>query len=461
MDVVFLHIALKKLDPDTVRAFEMEHRSSEMPSFHSFASFVRDQIKVMQRSPNVKQEIKRCVDRRQTQPSKIAGSLTYVTATSASLQHACIVCKDKHGNLYNCATFRKYSPSERYKLVKTNNLCLNCLSDKHLVAKCNSRSVCSTCARKYHTLLHFENSNIAASSKADKEFTPTKVNDSSGRPGDVALCSLANMGAQPPSTVLLGTARILVRDSRGNEQSVRTLLDSGAQNSFITRQCYQRLGLVINRSLSCPVEKGIGGTSKASQGYINLKFYSRIDRNVNFDINALVVDRVTERLPTVSVDTSAMIEFKNLTLADDTYAVPGNIDMLIGASLFPHLLLNNKVRGNSSHTAPYALETVLGYVIVGSAPIMDSISATSYCGMAVEPLESLVRKFWEMEEVNVPPIASSDDRLCEEINVRTTVRDRDGRYSVALPFKGDVLSLGDSRQMAEKRFYSLELKRSL
>ncbi|CAG5020887.1 unnamed protein product [Parnassius apollo] len=45
MDVVFLHIALKKLDPDTVRAFEMEHRSSEMPSFHSLASFVRDQMK--------------------------------------------------------------------------------------------------------------------------------------------------------------------------------------------------------------------------------------------------------------------------------------------------------------------------------------------------------------------------------------------------------------------------------
>ncbi|CAG4960682.1 unnamed protein product [Parnassius apollo] len=151
-----------------------------------------------------------------------------------------------------------------------------------------------------------------------------------------------------------------------------------------------------------------------------------------------------------------MIDFDNLTLADDTYAVPGDIDMLIGASLFPHILLHNKVRGNSSHTAPYILETVLGYVIVGSAPIMDSISATSYCCMAVEPLKSLVRKFWEMEEVNVLPIVSPDDRLCEEIYVRTTVRDRDGRYNVALPFKGDVLSLGNSREMAEKRFYSLE-----
>ncbi|CAG4966177.1 unnamed protein product [Parnassius apollo] len=134
------------------------------------------------------------------------------------------------------------------------------------------------------------------------------------------------------------------------------------------------------------------------------------------------MDKVTERLPTVSVDTSAMIDFENLTLADDTYAVLGDIDMLIGASLFSHLLLHNKVKGNSSHTAPYALETVLGYVIVGSAPIMDNISATSYCCMAVEPLESLVRKFWEMEEVNFPPIASPDDRLYEEIYIRTTVR---------------------------------------
>ncbi|CAG5012556.1 unnamed protein product [Parnassius apollo] len=79
-DVVFLHIALKKLDSDTVCAFEMEHRCSELPSFDSLASFVRDQIKVIQRSSNVKQKVKKCVDRRQISSTRTAGSLTYVSA---------------------------------------------------------------------------------------------------------------------------------------------------------------------------------------------------------------------------------------------------------------------------------------------------------------------------------------------------------------------------------------------
>ncbi|XP_050667011.1 uncharacterized protein LOC126966802 [Leptidea sinapis] len=51
-----------------------------------------------------------------------------------------------------------------------------------------------------------------------------------------------------------------------------------------------------------------------------------------------------------------------------------------------------------------------------------------------------------------------DDAACEEIYSKTTTRQADGRYEVALPFKGDVLSLGDSLQKATTRFYCLERK---
>ncbi|XP_049866222.1 uncharacterized protein LOC126366920 [Pectinophora gossypiella] len=175
-------------------------------------------------------------------------------------------------------------------------------------------------------------------------------------------------------------------------------------------------------------------------------------------MESLVVDKVTERLPTVAVDVSALSYLRNLPLADDTYAVPGEIEMLIGASIFPHLLLPNKVQGQHGHTTPCALETVLGYVIVGFAPaLIENYATVSYC-CAADSMEYVVRKFWEMEEVNVPPILSPDDRECEEIYTRTTVREKDGRYVVALPFKGDVSSLGDSRLMAERRFMCLERK---
>ncbi|XP_047519920.1 uncharacterized protein LOC125059515 [Pieris napi] len=175
-------------------------------------------------------------------------------------------------------------------------------------------------------------------------------------------------------------------------------------------------------------------------------------------MDSLVVDKVTERLPTVSVDISSLINFNNLPLADDTYAAPGDIDLLIGASIFPHLLLSRKVQGQSDCLSPLALETVLGYVIVGSAPaLVDNHASVSYC-CATDPLDAAVRKFWQIEEVSAPQLLSPDDKACEDIYSSTTTRDTDGRYMVALPFKGDVFSLGDSFKKSKNRFLCLERK---
>ncbi|XP_063897957.1 uncharacterized protein LOC126056487 [Helicoverpa armigera] len=94
---------------------------------------------------------------------------------------------------------------------------------------------------------------------------------------------------------------------------------------------------------------------------------------------------------------------------------------------------------------------------LGDAPVrVDSKSTVSYC-CTTDPLDSAVRKFWELEEVDVPSILSPDT-LCEEFYTRTTTRDSDVRYVVALPFKGEVESLGNSRQVSERRFYCLERK---
>ncbi|XP_045541500.1 uncharacterized protein LOC123723000 [Papilio machaon] len=132
--------------------------------------------------------------------------------------------------------------------------------------------------------------------------------------------------------------------------------------------------------------------------------------------------------------------------------------MLIGASIFPHLLLSNKVQGQPPHVSPLALETVLGYVIVGDAPVrVDSHESVSYCCTA-DPLDSVIRKFWELEEVDAPPVLSPDDKFCEDFYSSTTSRASDGRYVVALPFKVDVSCLGNSRQASERRFYCLERK---
>lgn len=483
-DFVFLYVALKKLDPETARSFELDKRSCEMPSFDDLISFVRDHIKILHRTSSAKHEAtkKNYVDRKMDTASKLPKSSithTYVNAASSTLQQAsCSLCNGQHDHLYKCSVFHNYKPNERFKFVKENNLCINCLSGGHRVSACGSNYSCKKCNSKHHTLLCFGNASVhsslvsrapaaasihAPSVRSSSSNDASAVSARSACADDVVLCTLADNNANTlvsrcPTTVLLATARVIIVDSQGKEHSVRALLDSASQSNFITRDCCQRLGLNVNRRPACSEVKGIGGSTKSIQGSVNVKFFSRFDRNINYDMESLVVDKITERLPTVSVDVSHLSNFKNLPLADDTYSVSGPIQILVGASIFPHLLLSRKVQGQSSHYSPLALETVLGYVIIGDAPArVNSYENVSYCCIA-NPLDSAVQKFWQLEEVNVPPVLSPDDKICEEIYTRTTIRDKDGRYVVALPFKGDINSLGDSRQASERRFLCLERK---
>ncbi|XP_030762680.1 uncharacterized protein LOC115887408 [Sitophilus oryzae] len=78
-----------------------------------------------------------------------------------------------------------------------------------------------------------------------------------------------------------------------------------------------------------------------------------------------------------------------------------------------------------------------------------------------DEIYSLLKRFWEVEET-VPPGSnvkfSSDEQLCEDIFSKTTERKDDGKFIVHIPLKCDPIILGDSREIATKRFYSLEKK---
>ncbi|CAG7820011.1 unnamed protein product, partial [Allacma fusca] len=53
---------------------------------------------------------------------------------------------------------------------------------------------------------------------------------------------------------------------------------------------------------------------------------------------------------------------------------------------------------------------------------------------------------------------TKDEEMAEMHFVETTTRLHDGSYQVELPFKDDVIELGNSRAMAVKRLFHLENK---
>ncbi|CAG9133315.1 unnamed protein product [Plutella xylostella] len=306
---------------------------------------------------------------------------------------------------------------------------------------------------------------------------PADAKSSVPAQADVALCSTFIAAPRPcvlnaaaaqsstpqcntPTTVLLATAMVATYDSKGNKQFVRVLLDSASQSHFITSECCDRLGLRQN-TIQRTTVRGFGGTERASHGTVDLQFFSRFNNNIKYKINSLVVDKITDNLPTAYVDSTALPYLNKIALADDHFATPNKIDVLIGASLFPHLILPDDVV-SSGPSGPPAIHTVLGYVLMGVVPALAARPAcvTSCCAIVPQqPMDHLITRFWELEEVPGSPVQHPTDVECEHFYRSTTERDPvTGRYTVALPFDKDVFLLGDSYNIARKRFSCLEKK---
>ncbi|GFX75168.1 integrase catalytic domain-containing protein [Trichonephila clavipes] len=66
----------------------------------------------------------------------------------------CICCAESHP-LYKCAVYLKLPINKRIDLIKTNNLCFNCLSTSHRAKDCKSRFVCSECQKRHHKTIHY------------------------------------------------------------------------------------------------------------------------------------------------------------------------------------------------------------------------------------------------------------------------------------------------------------------
>lgn len=191
----------------------------------------------------------------------------------------------------------------------------------------------------------------------------------------------------------------------------------------------------------------------------------------NFYCNDIIIlSQITILMPTAPLPNTVRTRYKHLSLADPSFDCPAPIDMLIGGDLFPHLI---RPRAEIIHHTglPSAVNTLLGWIILGTFTPTESMSLTSLAVTFSSPLDDLQQKFWNIEEILPPVLPTTDDQLCEALFIKTTHRDTNGRFCVALPFRDDMWSnfpktsdniilsthgLGDARSLALKRIFNLE-----
>lgn len=169
------------------------------------------------------------------------------------------------------------------------------------------------------------------------------------------------------------------------------------------------------------------------------------DPKNTFNTTALVLPKLTSRLPSKEVINFDPLLFSGLSLAEPKLLRPDSVDVILGADIYGQILQPGLKRLSPSKLV--AQDTVLGWIITGPIPVNPSPCTTTVSRtqclntqrMPDENLQTWLQKFWEIEEL--PPhhsLSNPEDETCEQLFQNTQSRDPDGKYVVYLPLKSQI-----------------------
>ncbi|GFX08688.1 integrase catalytic domain-containing protein [Trichonephila clavipes] len=174
-----------------------------------------------------------------------------------------------------------------------------------------------------------------------------------------------------------------------------------------------------------------------------------------FQVKTLLVSKVTSAMPNFPIKYHEWPHIKDLTLANPTFYIENEIDILLGADVvFMTLISGTPIMGPKG--TPSALPTKLGHLLSGTINTQYNKNSSLTCHTLLNVDYSL-KQFWEHESVPKDIPSKDEDELYESIFVNSHIRNADGRCILKLPFRDDS-SLRDRKEGALKRFYFLERK---
>lgn len=342
----------------------------------------------------------------------------------------CSLCRADHFVMF-CEKYKEKTASDRRQYILENNQCVNCLG-RHKVSECASKKSCSACGERHHTSLHdaFREAEAAQTTFVTQRSPATQV------------------------VVLLATARVRVVDNHGTWHLARALIDQGSEFSIISERLGQRLRLP--RSAAAVTIFGVGGKKTGTpRDRVTFTIQPR-NGGVSTIVDALILPKLTAYAGRLSDGARSWPHLQGLDLADPDFGVADPIDILLGAEVYATILGQGLRKGNSRE--PVAQQMSLGWILSGV--VSERVTrphVTSLQCQAIEELATLVRRFWESEEL--PPATrplSRGERECEEHFSRTHSRTPDGRYVVRLPTIEPLPDLSGTRETAIRVLKSME-----
>ncbi|XP_029178506.1 uncharacterized protein LOC114946224 [Nylanderia fulva] len=460
---------VRKLDAESLKRWEDSlGAKTDPPSFADFETFLISRIytlEALERSLPRKQQIN-------SSTSRPSGARSYIATAP---EQKCVLCAAGH-YLSSCSKYLEKPYDQRRGLVLLKNLCFNCLGP-HQLKMCRNTKRCRICRKQHHTTLHAPNSNSdtvanitpaasisaaqptahASTLQEAKHTNQLNINQSQDYQ---ASSHLSQSRTRRRAPALLATAVVRVLSRHDQSSQLRALLDQGSEVSFISESAAQSLKLP-RRSAAIPIV-GIGAQrNSVSNGIVQLRIASLYDSSIYFEIDALVLPKLTAYIPPAQLEYKQWPHIQNLQLADPNFATPGKIDLVLGSIVYAQVLKQGLCRGPIG--APIAQNTALGWILSGplstsEASIEDDYSLNGMqCSLDSELLD-LLQRFWSQEEIIPRPQVplTPEESQCETHFESTHSRDIQGRFVVRLPLKRNISDFGDSRTFAQNALLRME-----
>ena len=131
------------------------------------------------------------------------------------------------------------------------------------------------------------------------------------------------------------------------------------------------------------------------------------------------------------------------------------VDILVGADHYWNLVTGKTI---SNVDGPTAIHTKLGWVLSGPVPgEIASLCSTNLVTTHVlrvdtqpDPLDSCLKAFWELESLGIQPFEKT-----QYDEAYSTIKFKEGRYEVSLPWKQFHQPLPDNYSLSLRRLHNL------
>lgn len=154
--------------------------------------------------------------------------------------------------------------------------------------------------------------------------------------------------------------------------------------------------------------------------------------NPIFNLQAWVLPSITSDLPRRSLHPGVKDRFSHLALTNPTIDVAVPMDLLLDTDLFPAIMDGRQTTVHDF--LPKAFSSNFGCIFIGLVSQFDIVSSHSSLVSLTTSIESLMDRFWHVEEPVAAPLHVTHDDQYKFIYQSKCARSGFGRFTGHSPF---------------------------